>query len=170
MDFQWSLTGETWNFPEDGTQPAERQLTPGMYNATHALEICNDPKKSYVVRPPQGHGPQPPRAGYNCVDMSANGPDPPFPIRTPVRCPGAEKIGDPHPHYEEFVHAWCRRCVDPITGEVDPLNGNSLPQINIRLMVISDWAAYIFCSVPTPPNISLDPVTFPTHRLIWRSR
>ena len=25
-------------------------------------------------------------------------------------------------------------------------------------------------AVPTPPNISLDPVTFPIHRRIWRSR
>jgi hypothetical protein len=147
MDFQWSMDGRTWNFPEDRTQPREWQLTPKMYNASHALEICRDPTKSYVIWPPQGHGPKPPRAGYNCIDMSANGPNPPFNIRTPRKCPGAEELGDPHPYYEEFVRSWCHRCVDPITGEVDPLNGDTLPSINIRLMVIPDWAAYIFCSV-----------------------
>ena len=77
---RWTRLSGLGNFPEDPTQDVMEQLSSKMYNASHALEICHDPKKSVVVWPPQGHGPKPPRAGYSCYDMSANGVDPPFNI------------------------------------------------------------------------------------------
>jgi hypothetical protein len=173
--FQWrqepdgSIT--TFNFPEDRTQPAERQLHSYMYNATHVLEVCRDPKKSATVHPPNGHGPRAPRLGYSCYTMrdteddpGPDGADPADWTIRPALCRTAERIGDPDPDYEEYVLNWCDKCVDHhglvgSSGTVDPLNGYSLPRENISQITPPGWTAYVFCAVV---------VTLTMVSILWR--
>ena len=156
LEFQWRQESDgsitTWNFPEDPTQPTDRQLHSYMYNATLAVEVCRDPKKSVAVHPPKGHGVRPPRLGYSCYDMRETGDDPKHWAMKPAKCETAEKIGEPDKDYKEYVLNWCDKCVDHhglegAIGTVDPLNGYTLPRENITQMTPAGWVAYVFCAV-----------------------
>ena len=116
LELQWDYSSDgnlrTYNFPEDENFRAEPFSKIG-FNTTHVLEVCADPKKSVYISPPPGHGNHPNPPGYRCFDLEGDGP--PW-ERIPSVCPGATVLGEPSPTYEEFVHSWCHRCVDPMTG------------------------------------------------------
>ena len=135
LEFQYDpVTGDSYNFPED----EGRHLG---FNRTHALEVCKDPSKSVNVAPPVGRGNHPGPAGCQCVsyreDGRESGPEPPF-DRVVISCGDDDAgnplpLGEPTPGCYEFVESWCHRCVDPISGDVDPLTGWLLPANNVSI-------------------------------------
>ncbi len=64
-----------------------------------------------------------------------------------IPCRGTTEIGVPSPTTEQFVKAWCDRCVHELTGDVDGLTAWLLPAYNIRAMGLGDYVTYIFTAL-----------------------
>ena len=77
-----------------------------------------------------------------------------------------------------FFKKWLPTLLRGMTATTKSPSGSGLLWSNTSRPMVGygfqdgEWKSgdVLYSNVPTPPNISLDPVSFPIHRLIWRSR
>ena len=124
LDFQMDPDGVgSWNFPED--QGGHRG-----FNRTHALEVCNNPGTlSVQAKPPPGRGNHPMFPSAICKEYT----DEYNWVTTP--CKYETELGVPSQYAVDYVEAWCDRCVNPMTGDVDGLTAWSRPALNIQVRI-----------------------------------